>query len=158
MQRSSRSTKQDIVEGWKRNSTSEYYTFLGYSVASNAELEEGYSDITGKYSELMGKKEIMGEKGEIKEVEKLSFYPLDTHLPPIIQLKLRCKEVNFLLDRLQKSLVSKMEKDHNLSQKDCMKQGETQKEKEDKWPRTVLKRIAFCYNFKTFRHLKLIRN
>lgn len=146
MNRSARSTKQNIVEGWKRNSTSEYYTFLGYSIASNAELEEDCNDIIiGKYSELMGKKGIMGEreageKGNLSEVERLPFYPLDSHLPPIIQLKLRCKEVNFLLDRLQQSLVNKMEKDHNLSSLDRMRQGKTQREKEDKWLEQFLKR------------------
>jgi four helix bundle protein len=143
MVRSARSTKQNIVEGWKRNSTAEYYTFLGYSIASNAELEEDCNDIiAGKYPELMGKKGIMGERGPINpiksplsllEVEKLSFYPLDVHLPPIVQLKLRCKEVNFLFDRLQKSLIDKMEKDHNLSQQDRVKQNKIQVKKEDEW-------------------------
>lgn len=151
MIRSARSTKQNIVEGWKRNTTSEYYTFLGYSIASNAELEEDCNDIiSGKYPELMGKKGVMGEKGNpvkslksplsLLEVEKLFFYPLDPHLPPIVKLKLRCKEVNFLLDRLQKSLVDKMEKDHNLSPFDRLKQGETQRKKEDKWLEQFLKK------------------
>lgn len=140
MVRSARSTKQNIVEGWKRNTTSEYYTFLGYSIASNAELEEDCNDIiSGKYPELMGKKGVMGEMS-LSQVEKLPFYPLDSHLPPIVKLKLRCKEVNFLLDRLQKSLVFKMEKDHNLSPFDRLKQGETQREKEDKWLEQFLKK------------------
>lgn len=136
MQRSARSTKQNIVEGWKRNSTSEYYTFLGYSIASNAELEEDCNDIiSGKYPELMGKKGIMGIMGErgVLDVERLPFYPLDAHLPPIVQLKLRCKEINFLLDRLQKSLVNKMEKDHALSATDRMNQNKTQSAGEEKW-------------------------
>lgn len=149
MVRSARSTKQNIVEGWKRNSTSEYYTFLGYSIASNAELEEDCNDIiSGKYPGLMGKKGIMGERGSgekgnpfsllksplsLSEVEKLPFYPLGNHLSSVVQLKLRCKEVNFLLDRLQQSLVFKMEKDHNLSPQDRMKQSEIEKEKEDEW-------------------------
>jgi four helix bundle protein len=153
MVRSARSTKQNIVEGWKRNSTSEYYTFLGYSIASNAELEEDCNDIiAGKYPELMGlmgKRGIIGEKGgpinplnsssPLLVVEALPFYPLDTHLPPIVQLKLRCKEVNFLLDRLQKSLVFKMEKDHVLPQVDRVKQSEIQRIKEDKWLEEFLK-------------------
>ncbi|MDZ4227748.1 MAG: four helix bundle protein [Candidatus Levybacteria bacterium] len=140
--RSARSTKQNIVEGWKRNSTSEYYTFLGYSIASNAELEEDCNDIiSGKYPELMGKKGIMGEMGmSLLAVESLPFYPLDAHLPPIVQLKLRCKEINFLLDRLQKSLVDKMENDHNLSPQDHMKQNKIQREKEDKWLEEFLKK------------------
>lgn len=135
MNRSARSTKQNLVEGWKRN-----------SIASNAELEEDCNDIIiGKYPELVGKKGIMGErgaggKGNLSEVERLPFYPLDSHLPPIVQLKLRCKEVNFLLDRLQQSLVNKMENDHNLSSLDRMRQGKTQREKEDKWLEQFLKR------------------
>src|SRR3989344_6742502 len=55
MNRSARSTKQNITEGWKRNSTKEYYEFLGYAIASNAELEEDATDIwKGHYPELMG--------------------------------------------------------------------------------------------------------
>lgn len=150
MVRSARSTKQNIVEGWKRNSTPEYYTFLGYSIASNAELEEDCNDIiAGKYRELMGKKGIMGERGPLNPfnspspllvVEALLFYPLDSGLPPIVQLKLRCKEVNFLLDRLQKSLIDKMDKDHTLTSQDRMKQRETQRKKEDKWLGEYLKK------------------
>ncbi len=60
MNRSARSTKQNIAEGWKRNSTSEYHEFLGFSAASNAELEEDCDDIIkGIYPELMGIKSIM---------------------------------------------------------------------------------------------------
>jgi four helix bundle protein len=142
MVRSARSTKQNIVEGWKRNSTAEYYTFLGYSIASNAELEEDCNDIiSGKYSELTGKKGIMGEKGlSLSQVELLPFYPLDAHLPPIVKLKLRCKEVNFLLDRLQKSLVDKMDKDHALSNLDRLNQNVSDRSKEDKWLEEYLKK------------------
>src|SRR3989344_4677849 len=50
MDRSARSVKANIVEGWKRNATHEYYTFLGYSIASNTELLEDYLDIClGRY-------------------------------------------------------------------------------------------------------------
>lgn len=34
MDRSARSVKQNIVEGWKRNSTQEYYDFLGFSLVT----------------------------------------------------------------------------------------------------------------------------
>ena len=65
MNRSARSIKQNIVEGWKRNSTSEYHEFLGFSVAANAELEEDCDDIIkGIYPELMGIRGLMGVKGE----------------------------------------------------------------------------------------------
>lgn len=144
MVRSARSTKQNIVEGWKRNSTSEYYTFLGYSIASNAELEEDCNDIiSGKYPQLMGIKGIMGERGEMGEVEKLPFYPLDTRLPPIVQLKLRCKEVNFLLDRLQQSLLKKMEEDKTLSVGDRVARGRAQEHGVDKWYEQFLAEQGF---------------
>lgn len=118
MNRSARSAKQNIAEGWKRNSTKEYYEFLGFAVASNAELEEDCNDVwNGIYQELMGIKGLMGEKGEAEshfphlDIEKLKFYPLDTSLPPIVQLKLRAKELNFILARLQKSLELKIVKE-----------------------------------------------
>ncbi len=53
MDRSARSTKQNITEGWKRNSTGEYYQFLGFSIGSNSELEEDCNDIiNGVYRDL----------------------------------------------------------------------------------------------------------
>ena len=64
MDRSARSVKQNIIEGWKRNSTREYYDFLGFSLGANAELEEDCNDIIkGIYPTLMGVKGIMGERG-----------------------------------------------------------------------------------------------
>lgn len=126
MDRSARSVKQNIVEGWKRNLTYEYYQFLGYAVASNAELEEDCNDIIrGVYNE-MG---VRGEKGVMGDVEKLPFFPLDTKLPPVVQLKLRAKELNFLLERLQKSLVDKMAKTGTLSERDKLKRAEERKRK-----------------------------
>ena len=64
MDRSARSGKQNIVEGWKRNSTKEYNDFLGFSIGAIAELEEDCDDIWRRtYPELMGIKGVMGEKG-----------------------------------------------------------------------------------------------
>ena len=152
MDRSARSGKQNIVEGWKRNTTKEYYDFLGFSIGAIAELEEDCNDVwKGFYADLMGIKGIMGERGMKKgdvenenkggemgignankidemgtesvnkmgemgaplnplfplisfesslDSEKLKFYPLDEKLPPIVKLKLRCKELNFLLHKL----------------------------------------------------------
>lgn len=123
MNRSARSTKQNITEGWKRNSTKEYYEFLGYAVASNAELEEDATDICKGHYEQMGLKGEKGERGErgrnrdavsISELESIPFYPLDPLLPLPIQLKLMAKELNFLLEKLQKSLVEKMSAEHTL--------------------------------------------
>lgn len=143
MNRSARSTKQNITEGWKRNSTKEYYEFLGYAVASNAELEEDATDICkGHYPELMGIMGVMGEKGNPItpfnplnpfDIEKLPFYPLDTSLPPVVQLKLRAKELSFLLERLQKSLVEKMNEENTLPAVERMRIYD-QKEKDfDHW-------------------------
>jgi four helix bundle protein len=129
MARSARSTTKNIVEGWKRNTTKEYITFLGYSIGSNSEMMEDTADIvTGLYKELNEKKGIMGEMGggmgsestdndvanntvSRERLDKLLFYPLSPHYSPIIQLFLRAKEVNFLLARLQKSLDIKMDEE-----------------------------------------------
>ena len=125
MDRSARSVKQNIVEGWKRNTSKEYSEFLGFSMGANSELEEDCDDIwKNVYPELMGIKGIMGERGEKghvekglegeMDIEKLKFYPLDPSLPPVVKLKLQCKELNYLFTKLQKSLVEKMEAEHTL--------------------------------------------
>lgn len=169
MDRSARSGKQNIVEGWRRNTTKEYYDFLGFSIGAIAELEEDCDDVwKGVYPDLMGlkgimgemglmrKAEEMGEKGETEvtretretegmgiplnpfdplnslfDIEKLKFYPLDKNLPPIVQLKLRSKELNFLLHRLQESLLSKMEQEKTMPMKDKRKIITMQKKDED---------------------------
>lgn len=113
MDRSARSVKQNIIEGWKRNGTAEYHQFLGFSLGANAELEEDCNDIIkGIY------KGIKGEEKGIEWVESLRFYPLSPHYSPLVQLKLRCKELNFLLQKLQKSLTEKMTDDQRIIQPD----------------------------------------
>ncbi len=140
MDRSARSVKQNIVEGWKRNSTREYYDFLGFSIAANAELEEDCDDIIkGIYKGLKG---IEGEI-QIQEVEKLRFYPLDMTLPLVVQLKLRCKEINFLLAKLQDSLAGKMQEDHTLSQRDVFIARKQEAEAEDRWYEETLAKGGF---------------
>lgn len=134
MNRSARSTKQNITEGWKRNSTKEYYEFLGYALASNAELEEDFTDIAkGYYPELMGLRGVMGNKVDAIEIEKLFFYPLDAKLPNVVQLKLRAKELNFLIEKLQKSLANKMESDHTLPTSERVRQSEQIQKDFDHW-------------------------
>lgn len=160
MNRSARSVKQNICEGWKRNMLHEYYQFLGYAVASNAELEEDCTDIwKGYYEELKGLKGVTGEKGEagekgsekevterlgekgvrgekgdeIGDIEKLKFYPLDETLPPVVQLKLRAKEVNFLLHRLQEGLAEKMKTEHTLPARDRLARARQQEKEAEEW-------------------------
>lgn len=165
MDRSARSVKQNVVEGWKRNSTKEYYEFLGFAIAANAELEEDCSDVCkGIYPELMGIRGVMGEKGEMgvvnerkkmgergkmggvdeggiknermtnmRTIESLLFYPLSPILPPVVQLKLRCKELNFLLDRLQQSLLEKMRNENSLSVTDKLNLADKRVKEEKQW-------------------------
>ena len=169
MNRSARSVKQNIVEGWKRNSTKEYYEFLGFSIGANAELEEDCMDVwKGVYPELKGIKGVMGERGipsapsshsatskpssllshsaplSPSDIEKLPFYPLNSSLPPIIQLKLRCKEINFLLSKLQKSLEDKMTAEHTLSAADRFKKSQTHQNKDKDWYEKTLADQGFA--------------
>jgi four helix bundle protein len=170
MGRSGRSGSKNIVEGWKRNTTKEYFDFLGFSIGAVEELKDDAADIAiGVYQNLMGLKGKMrtGQRGEIgieeqrgimgkkemgkkggmgveengsplnpfppfhpfispgpliplvslgpisrSELDKIKFYPLDPSLPPIVQLFLKAKEVNYLLYKLQQSLDLKMDNDH----------------------------------------------
>ncbi|MEI6650018.1 MAG: four helix bundle protein [Candidatus Moraniibacteriota bacterium] len=161
MDRSARSVKQNIVEGWKRNSTKEYYDFLGFSIGANTELEEDCDDIwKGMYPELMRERGVMGweqkdkmgerevtgqdQGGEMGakrglDIEKLKFYPLDAGLPKVVRLKLRCKELNFLLDRLQKSLIEKMKEEETLSWKDKRFLVKDVKRKEEDYDEKILR-------------------
>lgn len=119
MSRSGRSTHKNIVEGWKRNTTQEYFDFLGYSIGSNSELQDDAADTAcGKYKELMGVKEVMGSHlppsppYTLLQLDELRFYPLDETLPPVVKIFLQAKEVGYLLHRLQLSLDAKMDTDH----------------------------------------------
>jgi len=141
MDRSARSVKQNIVEGWKRNSTKEYYEFLGFSLGANAELEEDCNDIIKGVYEMGGRgitrKGVMGERGVmgIDEVERLPFYPLNPLLPPLVQLKLRCKELDMLLSKLQSSLENKMSTEHGLSLSDKLHRAAERERAHDEWLR-----------------------
>lgn len=135
MDRSARSVKQNIVEGWKRNTSKEYYDFLGFSMGANSELEEDCDDIWKKmYPELLQIKGVMGErgmKGEMEDIEKLKFYPIDSNLPSVVKLKLECKELNYLFTQLQKSLVEKMEYEHTMPRRDIFQKQEQEKQKRE---------------------------
>jgi hypothetical protein len=69
----------------------------------------------------------------LDEVERLPFYPLDTRLPPVVQLKLRCKELNMLLEKLQKSLTDKMTADRTLGQRKMQRVARGREAANDMW-------------------------
>jgi four helix bundle protein len=124
MARSGRSGNKNIVEGWKRNTTKEYFDFLGFSIGAVEELKDDANDVvTGKYKELMGIKGVMGEMGNPlypfdplhpinpDQLNKIPFYPLNQNLPPAVKVYLEAKELNYLLYKLQQSLDIKMDKE-----------------------------------------------
>lgn len=165
MNRSARSVKQNIVEGWKRNTTRQYNEFLGFAIASCAELKEDCEDIwIGAYTELFSKREIMGEKGNKRDerdewvkwgegdgegikrekgeemgkwLESLRFYPLDESLPPVVRLYLRSKELCYLIDKTQQSLQKKMIQEYGLT----AAERQTLKDKEQKKQDDYLEKI-----------------
>jgi hypothetical protein len=113
MSRSARSGVKNIVEGWMRNTTKEYFTFLGYSIGSNEELKEDATDIvTGVYKNLMGIRGVMGYNAiQRGELDVIRFYPPPLNVDPAVELFLRAKELGLLLYRLQQSLDVKMDKE-----------------------------------------------
>lgn len=121
MDRSARSGTKNIIEGWKRNTTGEYFHFLGYAIGSIEELKDDCADIAkGLYRELMGVKGLMGPVTPFLPLDDvrltaLRFYPLDLTLPPIVQLYLKCKELLMLLHKLQRSLDVKMDSEMTKS-------------------------------------------
>ncbi len=107
MDKSGRSGTKNIIEGWKRNTTPEYFTFLGYSIAAIEELKDDCADIAkGLYPPLFPFKPFTET-----ELTGLRFYPLDPSLPPAVHLYLRAKEVLMLLHKLQQSLDQKMDRE-----------------------------------------------
>lgn len=87
---SARSVKQNIVEGWKRSTTQQYYEFLSFSLGSLAEIKEDIKDLY-----------------EDKKINKETFEFLTD----------KCREEDFLLNRLKISLQKKMEREGTLPQK-----------------------------------------
>ena len=88
---SARSVKQNIVEGWKRSTTKEYYDFLSFSLGSLAEIKEDGED-------------------SLK----------DGLIPKVVhrQLMDKCREEDYLLNRLKLSLHRKMENEGTLPMKE----------------------------------------
>ena len=87
---SARSVKQNIVEGWKRSTTQQYYEFLSFSLGSLAEIKEDIKDLY---------------QDEIISKENFDF------------LTDKCRELDYLLNRLKISLQKKMEREGTLPQK-----------------------------------------
>lgn len=151
MDRSARSGTKNIIEGWKRNTTSEYFRFLGYAIASIEELKDDCADIvTGLYRDLMGVRGVMGNDPSSSpftplaplELRKLRFYPLVTTLPPAVQLYLRCKEVLMLLNKLQKSLDTKMDKEHTKPQAEKIRRRLNEQKDYHKWLLAEAKKLG----------------
>ena len=88
MRDSARSVKQNIVEGWKRETTKQYIDFLSFSFGSLGELKEDNEDCL---------KDNLINKENYQE------------------LKRRCGEIDYLMGRLKISLERKIEKEDNLS-------------------------------------------
>ncbi len=135
MDRSARSGTKNIIEGWKRNTTREYFQFLGFSIGSLEELKDDCKDITiGIYGDLKGVRGVMGSKiWSETEMDQLKFYPLSKNLPATLELFLRCKEVLMFLNRLQKSLDLKMDKEKTKSVREKMRQRLVETKNFDKW-------------------------
>lgn len=88
---SARSVKQNIVEGWKRSTTKEYYDFLSFSLGSLAEIKEDIKDL---YQD--------------KKINQKVFEFFTN----------KCRELDYLLNRLRQSLYRKMQTEGTLPVKE----------------------------------------
>jgi len=88
MRDSARSVKQNVVEGWKRETTQQYIDFLSFSFGSLGELKEDDKDCL---------QDGLIDQGEFEE------------------LKRRCGELDYLMRRLKESLERKVQKSQVLS-------------------------------------------
>lgn len=61
----------------------------------------------------------------------------------MIQLKLRCKELNFLFDRLQKSLLAKMNEERTLPLRDRFQLREEGRRQEESFEAKLLREHGF---------------
>lgn len=88
MRDSARSVKQNIVEGWKRETTQQYIDFLSFSFGSLGELKEDGEDCL---------KQRLIKREESDELAR------------------RCGEIDFLMGRLKSALEKKITKEDVLS-------------------------------------------
>lgn len=112
---SARSVKQNIVEGWKRVTTKEYYDFLSFSLGSLAEIKEDIKDLY-----------------EDKKISKEAFEFLTN----------KCQELDFLLNRLRRSLYLKMEKEGTLPLKEKYSKIKFEEKQDEKDFNKVLKNMG----------------
>lgn len=104
MRDSARSVKQNIVEGWKRETTQQYIDFLSYSFGSLGELKEDGEDCF-----------------KLGLIRKESFE----------ELMKKCGEIDFLMGRLKTALERKITKEDVLSPYDKWLGREMAQEKEE---------------------------
>jgi len=88
MRDSARSVKQNVVEGWKRETTQQYIDFLSFSFGSLGELKEDGKDCL--------KDGLIGQR-DFEELER------------------RCGELDYLMRRLKEALERKIQKSQVLS-------------------------------------------
>lgn len=104
MRDSARSVKQNIVEGWKRETTQQYIDFLSFSFGSLGELKEDGEDCI-----------------RLKLIS----------LPDFEELMRRCGELDYLMGRLKSSLERKVSKEEIMSPYDRWLGREMEKSREE---------------------------
>jgi len=103
---SARSVKQNVVEGWKRSTTQQYYEFLSFSIGSLAEIKEDIKDLF--------------DDQKIKKVTHDFFTE-------------KCNELDYLLNRLRQSLYAKMQREGTLPMKEKYQNLKNTRQSEDEF-------------------------
>lgn len=104
MRDSARSVKQNIVEGWKRETTQQYIDFLSFSFGSLGELKEDGEDCI---------KRGLITQDDFKDLVR------------------RCGEIDFLMGRLKSALERKVGKEEVFSPYEKWQYKELVKEREE---------------------------
>lgn len=115
---SARSVKQNIVEGWKRSTTQEYYDFLSFSLGSLAEIKEDIKDLY---------------QDKIISRETADFF-FD-----------KCRELDYLLNRLRLSLQEKMAREGTLPIKERFNQNRSQEQQNQKEWDKYMESLGFIH-------------
>lgn len=114
MESCTRSVKQNIVEGWKRETTREYINFLSYSFGSLGEIKE---DVKDCFRDKL-----------ISDLEHREFIR-------------RCGEIDYLMRRLKEALERKISKQDYLNpyQRWLGKQQELDRHREEEFSQEMQK-------------------